>query len=61
MFLAARVAKRWCPIISAYFNKLKASGKPYKVALIACARKMLIRINTLLKETKTKQNGTTTT
>ena len=61
MFLAARVAKRWCPIISAYFEKLKANGKPFKVAIIACARKMLIRINTLLKILDTKQNGNATT
>lgn len=62
MFLAARVASRWCPVISDYFQKLKQNGKPYKVAIIACARKMLTRINTLLKTfEKTTQNGTATT
>ena len=61
MFLAARVAKRWCPVISAYFQSLKAKGKPYKVAIIACARKLLTRINTLLKNVEKKQNGTATT
>lgn len=58
MFLAARVATRWCPVIGPYYNSLRANGKPYKVAIIACARKILSRINTLLKPVQNKtQNG----
>jgi len=62
MYLAARVASRWCPVIREYYRKLKENGKPYKVAIVACARKMLTRINTLLKPlAKVTQNGTATT
>lgn len=50
MYMAAKSAARWCPVISAFYQRLRQAGKPYNVALIACARKMLIRINTQLKE-----------
>jgi transposase len=50
MYMAAKSAARWCPVISVFYQRLRQSGKPYNVALIACARKMLIRLNTLLKD-----------
>jgi len=50
MYMAAKSAARWCPVISVFYNRLREKGKPYNVALIACARKMLIRLNTLLKQ-----------
>lgn len=50
MYMAAKSAARWCPVISVFYQRLRQSGKAYNVALIACARKMLIRLNTLLKE-----------
>ena len=58
MYLAARVASRWCSVIGEYYRRLREKGKPYKVAIIACARKMLTRINTLLKQQDNPvQNG----
>lgn len=50
MYMAAKSAARWCPVISEFYNRLRAGGKSYNLALIACARKMLIRLNTLLKK-----------
>lgn len=50
MYLAARTAARWCPVISEFYARLRTNGKSYKQALIACARKMLIRLNTLMKD-----------
>lgn len=49
MYMAARSAARWCPVISQFYNRLREAGKSYKQALIACARKMLIRLNTIMK------------
>lgn len=49
LYMAARSAARWCPVISQFYNRLRENGKPFKVAIIACARKLLIRLNTLLK------------
>jgi len=54
MYMAARTAARWCPVISEFYNRLKKNGKPFKVNIIACARKMLVHLNTLLKEENMK-------
>jgi len=57
LYMAARVAARWCPVISEFYNRLRAIGKAYKVAIIACARKMIVRLNTLLKQFHTTENS----
>ena len=49
MYMAARSAARWCPVISEFYNRLRENGKSFKVAIIACARKMLVRLNTIIK------------
>jgi transposase len=54
MYMAARSAARWCPVISQFYNRLRAAGKSYKQALIACARKMLVRLNTIMKDFHSK-------
>ena len=54
LFRAAKSAARWCPVISAFYRRLRTSGKSYKTAIIACARKLIVRINSLLKEMKTE-------
>ena len=50
MFMAAKSAARWCPVLSLVYNRLRENGKSYKQAIIAIARKLLVRINTLIKE-----------
>jgi transposase len=57
LYMAARVAARWCPVISEFYNRLRQNGKPYKVAIIACARKLIVRLNTLLKQFHTPENS----
>lgn len=49
MFLAAMSARRYSPPIRAYYERLIARGKPKKVALIACARKLLTCLNAMVK------------
>lgn len=50
MYMAALSASHRCPVISQFYQRLRAEGKAGKVALIACARKMLIHLNTKMKK-----------
>lgn len=45
---ALPAAFRWNPQLIALYQRLIAAGKPHKLALVACARKLLIFINTVL-------------
>jgi len=49
LYMAAIVASRHNPVIKAFYEKLTRAGKAKKVALVACMRKLLIIINTMLK------------
>ena len=49
LYMAAMVAARYNPPIKAFYNQLLARGKTKKVALIACARKLLCCLNAMLK------------
>jgi len=50
LYMAALVATRHNPHIKAFYARLRAAGKPGKVALVACMRKLLIYLNNLLRE-----------
>lgn len=52
LYLASLTAVRKNKILRAFFLKLKAAGKPGKVALIAVARKLLTLLNSALKNPK---------
>ena len=60
MYLAAKSAARWCPVISEFYQRLREAGKTYNQALIACARKLLVRLNTVLKQLPEQSTSTTT-
>lgn len=49
LYMAALSATRCNPAIKALFQRLRAQGKPFKVALTACMRKLLIIMNAILK------------
>ena len=49
LYMAALVATRFNPVIRAFYQKLLAAGKPKKVALTACMRKLLTILNAMLK------------
>jgi transposase len=49
LYMAAFSATQWNPVIRPYFERLRAAGKPYKVALVACMRKLLIILNTMVR------------
>jgi transposase len=46
---ALSAAFHWNPQLIALYNRLIAAGKLHKVALIACARKLLIFVNTVVE------------
>jgi len=47
LYLAATTAARWSPWLKEIYAKLRAKGKCAKVAIIACARKLLVRLNSI--------------
>ena len=49
LYMSALVASRHNPVIQAFYARLLAAGKPKKVALTACMRKLLIILNAMLK------------
>jgi transposase len=49
LYMATLVASRFNPVISEYYRRLCGFGKAKKVALVACMRKLLIILNSMLK------------
>ena len=45
LYMAALTSIRWNPTLKAFFQRLRAAGKPGKVALVACMRKLLVILN----------------
>lgn len=48
VYMAALVAARRNPVIKIFYQRLLAAGKPKKVALVACMRKLLTTVNHML-------------
>ena len=46
---ALPAAFNWNPQLKAIYQRLIAAGKPHKLALVACARKLLIFVNTVVQ------------
>jgi len=49
LYMSAVVAARFNPVIRAFYQRLKEAGKGFKVAITACMRKILIILNTMIK------------
>ena len=49
LYMATLVATRFNPVIRDFYQRLVAEGKPRKVALTACMRKLLTILNAMLK------------
>jgi transposase len=52
LYMATLVATQHNPVIRAVYERLVASGKAKKVALVACMRKLLITLNAMLRDQK---------
>lgn len=49
LYMATLVATRCNPTIRAFYTRLRTGGKPAKVALVACMRKLLVLCNSVLR------------
>lgn len=49
LYLAAFIASRHDPVLKAFRTRLATAGKPTKLALTACARKLLTILNAMLR------------
>lgn len=52
LYLAAFIASRSDPALKAMRQRLEAAGKPFKVAIIAIARKLLTILNAMARDNK---------
>ncbi|WP_282677646.1 IS110 family RNA-guided transposase, partial [Serratia marcescens] len=50
LYMATLVASRFNPVIKAFYMRLVDAGKPKKVALVACMRKLLTILNAMLRK-----------
>lgn len=50
LYMATLTATRCNPVIGAFYRRLMASGKPHKVAMTACMRKMLVIMNAMMRD-----------
>lgn len=49
LYMSTLVATRHNPLIKAFYSRLVAAGKPPKLALTACMRKLLTIVNAILR------------
>jgi len=50
LYVAALPAIRFDPVMKAVFDRLKAKGKPGKVALVAVMRRMIVILNARMRD-----------
>lgn len=50
LYMCAMSAKRYYPAIKDFYERLRQAGKPFKVAITACMRKLLVILNAKVKE-----------
>ena len=50
LYMAAVTAVRWNPTLKTMFDRLVEKGKPRKVALVACMRKLLVYLNAMVRD-----------
>ena len=55
--MGALVAARWNPVLRPFYQRLRAKGKPAKVALIAVARKLLTILNAMMRDQRAWQTA----
>ena len=58
LFMPTLSAAQHNPEISAFYQRLLAAGKPKKVALIACMRKLIIHLNAIVRAYLKAKNKT---
>ncbi|MDJ0897152.1 MAG: IS110 family transposase [Alphaproteobacteria bacterium] len=57
LYMATLSAARWNQTIAAFYQRLIAAGRPAKLALTACMRKLLTILNAILRDQRPWQNA----
>lgn len=57
LYMATLSATRFNPVIKAFYERLKEAGKPHKVALTACMRRLLTILNAMIKNNQKWDHG----
>jgi len=50
LYMAAETARRCNPRLKPFYERLRAAGKPHRVAIVAVMRKMLVILNAMVQE-----------
>lgn len=50
LYMSAMSAIRFNPVIKVFYQRLRAAGKVYKVAVTACMRKLLVILNAMIRK-----------
>ena len=50
LYMAARSAVRFNPVLRVVYHRLLKAGKPEKVALVACMRKLIVMLNAMVRD-----------
>lgn len=50
LYMATLIGIRFNPVLRAFFARLCAAGKPKKVAITACMRKLLVQLNAIARD-----------
>jgi transposase len=61
LYMGALVAIQHNPVIAAFYQRLRQAGKPFKVAITACMRKLLTILNSIIKTGQPWQDMSTET
>jgi transposase len=48
LYMACIPALRFNPVIRAFYDRLRKAGKPFKVAMTACIRKLIVTLNAMV-------------
>ncbi len=50
LYMATLAAMRCNPKLKSFFERLREAGKPFKVVMVACMRKLLIILNAMMRD-----------
>jgi transposase len=53
LYMATLSATRFNPVIKAFYQRLLANHKPFKVAITACMRRLIVIINVMIRDSVT--------
>jgi transposase len=53
LYMAALVGTRFNPVLHDFYRRLLSHGKPKKVALTACMRRLLVQLNAMERDQTT--------